>query len=129
MKHRLTLDYSVPVGDLAPYFDALAEGKALASECSGCGFVAFPARNLCGACGCRDMKWRQLEGSARLLFRSDGNSSFALVKFDGADTKSTVGLIHPERTTQTGELAAPLGDAPGLWLALADDNEGNDDGK
>ncbi len=125
MKYQMNLDYSIPPGDLAPYFEALQDGKALASECNGCGNVAFPARMQCGACCNSDIKWKPLNGTARVLFRTDGGSgSFALVKFDGADTHCTVGLINPERNTTFGKLAAPQGDAPGLWLALAEEKLG-----
>lgn len=125
MKYQLNLDYLVPLGDLAPYFEALQDGKAQASECNGCGNVCFPARAQCSACRTSEVKWKRLNGTARVLFRTDGASgSFALVKFDGADTHCTVGLINPERNTTFGKLAAPQGNAPGLWLALAEEKLG-----
>ena len=128
MKHQLILDYSIPLGDLALFFDALDEGKALASACTECGKVAFPARMRCGACGSIGTKWKPLIGTAQILFRTDGGSgSFALVKFDGADTRSTVALINPERSETTGKLAASVGNAPGLWLTLGHEKEGDDD--
>lgn len=119
MKYQMILDYTVPVGDLEPYFEALQEGIALASACGNCGAVAFPARTRCGICGGVDMQWKQLAGSAHVLFRTDTRSgSFALVKFVGADTGSTVGLIDSENKVTTGRLAAATGDRPGLWLVL-----------
>ena len=33
---KVELDYSYSLGDLKPYFDALLEGRALASECPEC---------------------------------------------------------------------------------------------
>jgi Rubredoxin-like zinc ribbon domain (DUF35_N) len=128
MKHRLILDYTIPPGDLAPYFEALQQGKAVASECSTCGQVAFPARAHCGACTGSGIGWVELNGTAHTLFRTNGpGGSFALVTFEGADTNSTVGLIHPQRQTTSGKLVAPTGEAPGLWLELSDDYAGEDD--
>lgn len=128
MKHRLSLDYTIPAGDLAPYFTALQAGNALASECGKCGHVAFPARAQCGACCTVDMTWKPLSGRAQILFRTDtAASSYALVKFDGADSSSTVGLCNPEQKTSFGRLVAPVGDAAGLWLTLADNNKGEED--
>ena len=128
MKHQLNLDYTIPVGDLAPYFDALQDGKALASECSGCGHVAFPARTQCGACGDADSKWKPLTGVGQILFRTDGGSgSFALVKFDGADTSSTVALINPDCIATSVNLTAPKGNTAGLYVVLRQDIKGDDD--
>lgn len=119
MKTRLTLEYDVPFGDLATYADALADGRALASKCGVCGDVAFPARNLCRSCGNDQMRWKELPGRARIVHRTDaGTKGFALVKFDGADTHSMVGLTNPEIDMPSGRLVAPVGDAPGLWLEL-----------
>jgi uncharacterized OB-fold protein len=124
MKYQMTLDYTIPFGDLAPYFEALQVGKALASECIKCGYVAFPARINCGACGSENTKWTPLKGTAHIQFQTDGASdSFALVKFDGADTASTVGLLNPNQETTIGSLVAPRGDAPGLWVELTSEHE------
>lgn len=130
MKHRLTLDYTIPTGDLAPYFEALQLGKALASHCRTCGGVAFPARTHCAHCGAGGMRWQPLTGLARVVLRSEGPSGcFALVQFDGASTCSTVAILNPEQETLFGYLTAPIGDAPGLWLKLTDEIGGDDDGR
>lgn len=128
MKYRLDLDYSIPLGDLAPYFDALARGEALASICNKCGVVAFPARAACADCPDAGIGWQRLEGTAQLMFRTQGQAGdFALVRFTGASTNSTVGLINPEQKSSVGKLVASPKDAPGLWLKLTNDNGGNDD--
>lgn len=138
MKHKLTLDYTIPTGTLTPYFDALQDGKALASACTACGVVAFPARTLCGACGEKDMKWSPLKGTARILFRTDNCAdestdkskvSFALVEFDGADTASTVALKNPEYKSTSGTLVAPKEGTSGLWLMLDETKIGENDGR
>ncbi|MBB5723997.1 putative OB-fold protein [Loktanella ponticola] len=130
MKHQLKLDYTIPFGGLQPYFDALHDGKALASACNSCGSVAFPARTQCGNCRSSDMKWVRLNGTARVLFRTDASAgSFALVKFDGADTSSTVALDNPENDAMFGTIVAPKDGAPGLWLTLVDTENEEHDGR
>lgn len=128
MKHQIHLDYTIPVGDLAPYFDALKEGKALASKCDACGKTAFPARLRCADCGNDQVGWHALSGRAKVVFRSDGmGGSFALVQFDGADTQSTVAIANPEITTDFGALMAPPNDGSGLWLEMIQDDTRNED--
>lgn len=125
LTYPLSLDYTLPFGALAPYAAALAEGRALASQCHGCGHVAFPARSLCGACGDSRMGWTELPGRARIIHRSDGSArSFALVQFEGADTFSTVELVNPEQETPAGRLVAPEGEAPALRLQLEETHGG-----
>jgi uncharacterized OB-fold protein len=130
VKHQLVLDYTVPVGDLAPYFEALHAGVALASKCNSCGAVAFPARTRCGVCVGSEMTWKELDGTAQIMFRTNTPSeSFALVKFAGADTSSTVRLRNPEITTPSGTLVAPDGDRPALWLELDTQRGGHDESR
>ena len=133
MKYRMMLDYDIATGDLTPYFDALAEGRALASTCTSCGHVAFPARTTCTRCAGQEINWTELTGTAQVLFRTDGpTDSFALVHFDGADTNSTVALSNPEAfepdvKSLHGRLVSPPDEQPGLWLALTTNNQENDD--
>jgi uncharacterized OB-fold protein len=130
MRHQLTLDYTIPFGDLQPYFDALHDGNAFASACNSCESVAFPARTQCGSCRSNDMKWVPLNGTARVLFRTDASAgSFALVKFDGADTSSTVALNNPENNAMFGTVVAPKDGTPGLWLTLVDTENEEHDGR
>lgn len=127
MKHRMDLDYTIAEGDLAPYFSALRAGQALASMCANCGTVCFPARSQCATCPDAPLTWRPLDGRATILMRTDGaTGSFALVRFDGADTSSTVRLQNPHLTGRTGHVIAPVGDAAGLWLKI-EETEGEDD--
>lgn len=119
MNHHMRLNYTLPEGDLKLYFAALHRGDALASECSSCGDVAYPARALCRICGSEPMGWVNLSGKATVVQRVDGrNSSYALVRFTGADTLSTVALINPSSQVSTGQLSKPPADRPGLWLTL-----------
>ena len=119
MKHHISLDYTLPEGGLKPYFEALQRGDVLASKCASCGDVAYPVRVLCQACGTEPIDWVSLPGTATVVQRTDGQStSYALVRFTGADTLSTVALINPTSQARTGRLSVPSGDRPGLWLKL-----------
>lgn len=124
MKHQLNLDYTIPSGDLAPYFESLEAGKALASKCEGCGAVAFPARAQCLSCDGKAMHWHPLSGAAQVIFRTDGaKGSFALVRFEGADTQSTVAIANSEQRSDFGKLTKPVKDALGLWVKLERRND------
>jgi hypothetical protein len=124
MKHPINLDYTIAEGSLKPYFDALVRSDALASKCGGCGRVAFPARIICGACGSRQIEWAALTGAADLVHRTDGATrGFALMKFAGADTLSTVALLNPTSRAKTGRLRSPDDGQPGLWVELDETTE------
>lgn len=137
MNFQITLDYTIPCGDLTPYFDALSDARALATTCIACGHVAFPARTSCLRCAGQQINWTELPGTARVLYRTVGpTGSFALVRFDGADTNSTVALVYADtqeelevQDTQTlrGSLMAPPKEQPGLWLLVSTNNTGKDD--
>ena len=119
MKLSLTLNYTLPEGGLAPYFDALRAGRARASRCGACGWVAFPPRIRCAECGGSEHSWVDLSGRASVALRTDGTEkSFALVRFEGADGMTTLALSNPDDTSETGRLIAPPGNRPGLWLQL-----------
>ncbi|PSM17646.1 zinc ribbon domain-containing protein [Nitratireductor sp. StC3] len=124
MKYRLALDYTVPEGTLAPYFDALRQGRALAARCTSCGTTSFPPRPVCGACGGREMAWQALTGRARVVRRADSeNGAFALARFDGADELATVALANPAERQAAGRLVAPPDARPGLWLHLENEDD------
>ncbi|MDF1775527.1 MAG: hypothetical protein P1V13_05825 [Rhizobiaceae bacterium] len=135
MKVRLVLDYSINEGVLQPYFDGLRAGKAIASRCDHCKHVAFPARSTCAICHADTVSFQPLSGRAEVVHRSDGPAaSHALVRFDGADTQTTVALSNPQSTEPSGFLCKPPANQtvnkppnktndetahrPGLWLCL-----------
>ncbi len=121
MKQQIKLDYTIPEGSLKPYFEALACSKALASRCKACGRVAFPARIVCGVCNSDHVEWTALSGLATLVHRTDGVArSFALMKFAGADTLSTVALLNPTLSATTGRLQSPADGRSGLWVQLVE---------
>lgn len=119
MKYALALNYRLPEGRLAPYFDALRAGRARASHCESCGGAFFPARLRCTTCQADCQNWRDLSGRAEVMARTGGEDDrFALARFDGATCLTTVALVNPAIHATHGLLVAPPDDRPGLYLSL-----------
>ena len=102
---ELHLRYAHGTGALAPYFEALASGNALASKCGICGRVWFPPHIHCpddgGVCD-----WLTLDGAgevvsatttrSRLPFADQAEDHvFVLVAMDGADN-AAFGRMRPD---------------------------------
>jgi uncharacterized OB-fold protein len=51
----------------ASFYQFLADGKLMGSECESCGALHLPPRALCPACHTQDMAWREMSGEGRLL--------------------------------------------------------------
>lgn len=94
---ELSLAYSHGTGALTPYFDALVQGRALASRCGDCSKVWFAPHVHCpddgGACD-----WIELDGGGEIvaatqtrsrlpLTDDDGDHVFVLVAMNGADNR------------------------------------------
>lgn len=124
--HELTLHYRLAPGWLSPWVTALAEGRALAAVCDGCGRVSFPPLRRC-RCGRGTWDWRELAGTARILRRSTGaDGDFALAAFDGADTRTTVRLLDLGPGAIAGKLRIPPTDAAAaMILGPLDQEEGS----
>ncbi len=107
MRYALNLDYHIPEGGLAPYFDGLRQGRAMATSCGRCGAVYFPARLRCSQCGRDCGTWRELSGRTEILRRSGGaEGRFALVRFEGATVLATAAITNPGNDSATGVLVA-----------------------
>jgi uncharacterized protein len=92
MKIRLTLDYDLGEGFLAPYLSGLQAGRAVAGRCGACLGVAMPPEATC-RCGSRRIEPLALSGKASVLWRTTGlDGDVALVRFDGADTLTVARL-------------------------------------
>jgi len=90
--YRLTLDYQLQTGWLEPFIHGLIQGNAVARRCSACKKITFPPIRVC-ACHHAQGDWVELSGKAEIAYRSEGaDGSFALVQFEGADTKTVVRL-------------------------------------
>lgn len=49
------------------WYDALEEGKFLATKCERCGSYEFPPLYCCNSCGGMEMVWEEISGNAKLL--------------------------------------------------------------
>ncbi len=82
---RIELDYSYSLGELKPYFDALLEGRALASRCPECGRVSFPPRIKCEF-DQQQSRWQELTGLGTIRRITVGRAgALAQIAMDGAD--------------------------------------------
>ena len=87
MKRHVTLDYTLGTGWLTPWLDGLRKGKAVASSCSACDAAHFPPLRACPTCRKPSDGWRNLDGTATVLFRTNGaDGDIAMVQFDGASS-------------------------------------------
>jgi uncharacterized OB-fold protein len=50
----------------ARFWDALADGRLLATRCSGCGRLSFPPKTHCPGCLGADVDWVELSGRGSL---------------------------------------------------------------
>lgn len=115
ISHQLSLDYTLAPGWMSPFIDGLLDGRAVASKCSACARVSFPPQRTC-VCGARESVWIKLSGKAEIVFRTTGaDGDFALVQFEGADTK-TVARLDGFGAARSGQIAAPEGDLPQIIL-------------
>ena len=91
----LVLRYTCAFGDIAPYFEGLSVGRAVASKCATCRRTWFPPR--LGCCSRKDpTQWTTLAGSGRIVAGTNGGGTLpfgggpageglALIALDGAD--------------------------------------------
>jgi len=122
INHRLTIDYTLSAGWLAPWVEALSKGNALARHCSGCGRNSFAPERVC-PCGETCGDWLLLSGKAVIENRTDGvDGSFALVRFKGADTCVVVALEGIAEGQTTGQLVRAEGALPRMVLGPAEEN-------
>jgi len=70
----LALNYQHSVGWLRPYFDALAEGRALATRCDTCGKVWMPPRPACPD-GHGATTWHELPATGRIVALTATNAA------------------------------------------------------
>ncbi len=114
--HRITLDYALGPGWLAPFIEGLQKGDLLGRRCSGCAKVHVPPVRTCD-CGETTGSWQPLSGAARIVVETRGaDGAFALVQFDGADTQSVVRLAGVADGDTRGKLCPSDGDTPAMVL-------------
>ncbi|MEM7193201.1 MAG: hypothetical protein AAF405_10155 [Pseudomonadota bacterium] len=116
ISHRLTLDYTLAPGWMAPFVEGLLEGIAMARRCVACGRKSFVPVRIC-QCGEFGAEWVQLDGTAEILFRTEGaDGAFGLVAFAGAETNAVARLMGIPEGESRGQLVAAEGPLPALTL-------------
>jgi hypothetical protein len=114
------LSYSLAAGWLAPYVDALYQGRALARGCRSCQHTSFPPLYSCG-CPNPAPYWLYLSGRADIVFRTDGlDGHFSLVRFASSTNMAVVRLVGLSEDARVGKLVAPIAGSPGLILGPID---------
>lgn len=120
----LTLRYAHPLGELAPYFHGLEDGRAVASRCPTCSRTWFPPRLSCPEHGSATT-WTDLSGKGRILSASIADSTlpfgtdtarraFLMVALDGAENLA-FGRFAGDPTAARAGLRVRLARAPGTW--------------
>ena len=110
----LALDYDHGLGALGDYFRGLANGRAVAGQCTICGRVWFPPHARCpedgGACKAVDLTGHgvvvgETRTRTRLPFTdTDAERTFVLIAMAGADNAAFGRLENFEGTDATGIL-------------------------
>lgn len=113
---RLPLEFSLRydhgLGELAPYFKALEEGRAMARRCIACGRVWFPPHISCPE-DAQPCEWLELDGGGTVVSVSESrlrlpfaeteqDHVFALVNMDGADNATFARLATSARNAAPG---------------------------
>ena len=63
----LTLSYEIPVSKIARFWEALGEGKVLATRCKRCGRRMFPPQAACDRCHSEDIEWFEIKSTGRVV--------------------------------------------------------------
>ena len=116
---RLPLEFSLRydhgLGELAPYFKALEEGRAMARRCIVCGRVWFPPHISCPE-DAQPCEWLELDGAGTVVSVSESrlrlpfaeteqDHVFALVNMDGTDNAAFARLATSARNAAPGTRA------------------------
>ena len=120
MKRQVTLDYTLGAGWLTPWLNGLREGKAVASTCSGCNAAQFPPLRVCPTCRLPSDGWRTLNGSATILYRTNGtDGDIAMVQFDGA-SGAAITRVEALAELATRAILAPCPTDPPTLTLIAE---------
>ncbi len=66
-RRSLELKYQIPMGKIDKFFEALEQGKVLATKCKICGKTYFPPQGDCPECRKSEMDWVEVQNDGTLL--------------------------------------------------------------
>ncbi|MBI3840475.1 MAG: Zn-ribbon domain-containing OB-fold protein [Thaumarchaeota archaeon] len=66
-RRTLTLRFDIPISKTREFWDALKEGKLVATKCTKCGTVSFPPQGDCPKCMGSEFTWFDLGSEAKLV--------------------------------------------------------------
>ncbi|HSA92158.1 MAG TPA: Zn-ribbon domain-containing OB-fold protein [Terriglobales bacterium] len=103
VKDHYEIDYLHSYAEDSPFFLALAQGKLLGSECTGCGYRFATPRAYCMECGAAT-RWFELPREGRVhtwttchfgseAFLKETPFNLALIEFDGVNTLLLTRLV------------------------------------
>ncbi|HLI46922.1 MAG TPA: Zn-ribbon domain-containing OB-fold protein [Geobacterales bacterium] len=64
---ELRLRYAISVDSNKKFYEALLDGKLLATKCPTCGALYFPPQDYCNRCKKQGLQWVELSGEGELL--------------------------------------------------------------
>lgn len=64
---EIDLRYQIPVKNVMKFFEALRDGKVLATKCPKCGTVYFPPQFDCPKCMVSGLEWVEMPNEGELL--------------------------------------------------------------
>ena len=100
--------------DVAPFWDALREGRLTLQRCSGCGRARFPVAPVCPHCGGRSWEWQPLSGAGCVHSWIRYHRGY-LPEFEPLMPYHVLCVALDDGPRMFGRLA---GDAPDPWIGM-----------
>jgi uncharacterized OB-fold protein len=101
-------------GDVAPFWDALREGRLTLQRCRDCGRARFPVAPVCPYCGGRSHDWRPLSGSGTVHSWIRYHRSY-LPEFEPLMPYDVLCVALDDGPRMFGRLAGDAGDP---WIGM-----------
>ena len=101
-------------GDVAPFWDALREGRLTLQRCRDCGRARFPVAPVCPYCGGRSCDWQPLSGSGTVHSWIRYHRGY-LPEFEPLMPYHVLCVALDDGPRMFGRLA---GDAPDPWIGM-----------
>jgi uncharacterized OB-fold protein len=101
-------------GDVAPFWDALREGRLTLQRCRDCGRARFPVAPVCPYCGGRSHDWQPLSGSGTVHSWIRYHRSY-LPEFEPLMPYDVLCVALDDGPRMFGRLAGDAGDP---WIGM-----------